>query len=77
MTFDSRFCEDLFDTLGRDDALRHAYRVYLWRRALELVYHPPLDHGVIAGVDLCPDIKHPFPSTDRLNGLDVERALRM
>lgn len=55
MTYDSRFCEGLFGTLGRDDTLRHAYRVYLWRRALGLVYHPPLDAGVIAGADLSPD----------------------
>jgi hypothetical protein len=40
MTFDRRFCEVIFDTLGHDDRLRRAYRVYLWRRALGFIYHP-------------------------------------
>lgn len=59
MTFDSRFCEDVFDTLGRDHTLRHAYRVYLWRRALGLVHHTPgwvrhlpADEGATAGAEL-------------------------
>ncbi|MBO0763341.1 MAG: hypothetical protein J2P50_01920 [Hyphomicrobiaceae bacterium] len=39
MTFDSRLCVDVFVTLGRDDALRHAYRAYLWRRVRGLIVH--------------------------------------
>ena len=77
MTFDSRLCEDVFDTFGGDATLRHAYRVYLWRRALRLVHHSRSDEVATAGGDFCAVIKHPFPSADRLNGLDAERALRM
>ena len=38
MTFYRALCEDIFDALGHDGALRHAYRVYLWRRARGLVH---------------------------------------
>jgi hypothetical protein len=73
MTFDPRFCEGIFDTLSRNDML-HAYRVYLWRRTLGLVYHPPLEEEA----SLRPLIKDdPFPPGNRLNGFDAERALRM
>jgi hypothetical protein len=77
MTFDRQFCEVVFDTLGRDDRLRHAYRVYLWRRALGLIHHSPSDEEATARTDLCSVIKHPFPLSDTVNGLDAERALRM
>jgi hypothetical protein len=75
MTFDSRFCEDMFDTLGRDHTLRHAYRVYLWRRALELVHHSPTDEGATAGADLCSAVQAFIPPSDRSNRLNAERAL--
>jgi hypothetical protein len=51
MTFDSLFCEDVFGTLGRDDALRHAYRVYLWRRVQGLIDHSHRDEAETAGAD--------------------------
>jgi hypothetical protein len=75
MTFDRRFCEDLFGTLGRDDMLRHVYRVYLWRQALGFIYHSPLDEGAITGADLGSVIQTFIPSSDRSNGLDAERAV--
>ena len=76
MTFYRGLCEDLLDTLGRDDALRHAYRVYLWRRALCLVRHSPSDIGPTAGVELYSEIQA-FPWSKRSNELDAERARRM
>ena len=75
MTFDSRFCEHVFDTLGRDHTLRHAYRVYLWRRALGLIHPSPTDEGATAGTDLCSVVQAPIPPPDRWNGLNVERHL--
>jgi hypothetical protein len=72
MTFDSRLSEDVFDTLGGDDTLRHAYRVYLWQRVLGLAHHSP---SATPGADFCS--ANPLPSNDKLNGLDAERALRI
>ena len=77
MTFDSRLFEEVLDTLGCDDTLRRAYRVYLWRRALGLVHHSPSNEGATAGSDLRSVIQRPLPSSDRWSGLDAERALRM
>jgi hypothetical protein len=75
MTFDRRFCEEVFDTLGRDDTLRHAYRVYLWRRALRLVHHSPADEGATEDADLCSVVRASIPPGDRWNGWDAERTL--
>jgi hypothetical protein len=63
MTVYRDLCEDLWDTLGRDDALRRAYRVYLWRRALDLIRH---SHSEVQA----------FPWSRRSNNLDAERARR-
>jgi hypothetical protein len=75
MTFDSRFCEDVFDTLGRYD-LRHAYRVYLWRRALGLVHRTPSDIEVVAGAEFHSEALA-LSWSKRTSELDAERALRM
>jgi hypothetical protein len=76
MTFHRGLCEDLFDTFGRDDRLRHAYNVYLWRRALEFVYHSSADIGPTAGAEFYSAIQAP-PWSKRYNELDAERARRM
>ena len=76
ITFYRGLCEDVFDTFGRDDRLRHAYRVYLWRRALDFVYHSSPDIGPTAGAELYLDILA-LPWSKRSNELDEERARRM
>ena len=76
MTFYRGLCEDLLDTLGRDHALRHAYRVYLWRRALGYVHHKPADMGPIACAEFYSEIQA-LPWSKRANELDAERARRM
>jgi hypothetical protein len=53
MTFESLLCEDVFVTLGRADTLRHAYRVYLWRRVRGLIDHSHGDEAETAGADFC------------------------
>jgi hypothetical protein len=73
MTFDRRFCEDVFNTLGRDDTLRHAYRVYLWRRALELAHHSPTDEGATAGAALCSVVQASVPPENWPSGLHAAR----
>ena len=57
MTFDRRFCEDMFDALGHDDTLRHGYRVYLWRQVLGFVHHSLPHERARAGADLCSAIE--------------------
>jgi hypothetical protein len=74
MTFDRRFCELVFDTLGRDDTLRHGYRVYLWRRALGLVRHSSTDAGATGGADLRSVVQSSIPPRDWWNGLDMDRT---
>lgn len=68
MTFDSRFCEQVFDTLGRNDTLRHAYRVYLWRRALGIVHHSPADEAAAGDPDLSSVLQASIPPADRAYG---------
>jgi hypothetical protein len=77
MTFNGQICDNAFDTPGRNDRSRHAYRVHLWQRTLRLVYRSPPAVEATIDADLWAAIKHPFPSSDRPNDLDVERALRM
>ena len=75
MTFDSRLFEEVLDTLGCDDTLRRAYRVYLWRRALGLVHHSRSNEGATTGgSDLRSVIQRPLPSSDRWSGLDSMRC---
>jgi hypothetical protein len=76
MTFYRGLCEDVFDTLGRDDTLRHAYRVYLWRQAASLLRHLPSDIGSTAGAELYSEIQD-FLWSKRSSALDAERAQRM
>jgi hypothetical protein len=71
MTFDRGFCEEVFDTLGRDDTLRHAYRVYLWRQALGFVHHGPTDQEATGDADLCSVVQAFNPPRDRSSGLDA------
>src|SRR5262245_44220459 len=52
MTFYCGLVEDAFDTLGRDDTLRHAYRVYLLRRGLGFVHPSRSELGPIPGTEL-------------------------
>ena len=67
MTFDSQLCDNVFDTLGHDDKLRHAYRVYLWRRVRGLIDHSHPDEVAIAGADICSLIQaSTLSSTDRI-----------
>jgi hypothetical protein len=72
MTFDSRLCQDVFDALGRNPTLRHAYRVYLWRRAAGLVHHWPADDGAEGDADLCSVVQASLPPRDRSYGLSAE-----
>ena len=76
MTVYRDLCEDLWDTLGRDGALRRAYRVYLWRRALSLIRYSRSDMGPTVGVEVYSEIQA-FPWSRRSNDLDAERARRM
>jgi hypothetical protein len=76
MTFYRGLCDDVFDTLGRDDTLRHAYRVYLWRRAVSLLRNSPTDIGPTAGGELHSEIQA-FLWSKRASVLDTERAQRM
>lgn len=71
MTFDSQLCKSVFDTLGRDHTLRHAYRVYLWRRVRRVVHHSPPGKAATADADICSLIQDPTPSSDRPNRSDV------
>jgi hypothetical protein len=69
MTFDKQLCESIFDTLGRNDTLRHAYRVYLWRRARGTV-DPKI--AATADADFCSLIQASTPlrsSPNRVRGL--------
>jgi hypothetical protein len=75
MTFDRRFCEDVFDAFGHDDTLRHAYRVYLWRRALGFVYHRPADQGATGDADLCSVVQASMPPRSRSIGLNAPHTL--
>jgi hypothetical protein len=72
MTFYRGLCEDVFDALGRDGALRHAYRVYLWRRARGLVRHSSSDTEPTAGSEI-----QALAWSKGSSELDAERARRM
>ena len=61
MTFDRRFCEHVFDTLGHDDTLRHGYRVYLCRQAFGIFLHSLPHEMARAGADLCSAIEASIP----------------
>ncbi|HEY7548029.1 MAG TPA: hypothetical protein VH913_00790 [Hyphomicrobiaceae bacterium] len=76
MTFYRGLCDDVLDALGRDDALRHAYRVYLWRRALSFLHHSGADVERTAGAELYSEIQTSAWGKRR-NELDAERARRM
>ena len=53
MTFDAQLCDNIFNTLGRDHTLRHAYRNYLWRRVRGLVDQSSSDDAATMGADIC------------------------
>jgi hypothetical protein len=76
MTSYRGLCRDLVETLGRDDALRHAYRVYLWQRAVGLVRHPLSDLGTTANAEFRSEIQA-SPWSESSSELDAERARRM
>src|SRR5262245_42328491 len=76
MTFYRGLVEDVFDTLGRDDTLRHAYRLYLWRRALRFVHPSRSDMEPIPGAELFSEIQALLWSR-RSSYLNAERVRRM
>jgi hypothetical protein len=76
MTFYRALCDDAFETLSPNHALRHAYRVYLWRRALSFLHHWPSDVGATAGAEFYSEIQA-LRWSERLNDLDAERARLM
>ena len=76
MTFYRGLCEDLFDTLGRDASLRHAYGVCLWQRALGLVHHSPSKIAPAVGVELYWEVQA-LRWSKMSNELDAERSRRM
>ena len=76
MAFYRGLCDDIFDMLGRDAALRHAYRVYLSQRALSLVRHSTPDIGPPAGAELYSEIQA-LRWSKGSNELDEECARRM
>jgi hypothetical protein len=57
MTFQLGLCEDAFDRLGCDNALRHAYRVYVWRQTLSFLHHSRPVIGPPAGAKFCSEIQ--------------------
>jgi hypothetical protein len=78
MTFDKQLCESIFDAFGRNDALRHAYRVYLLRRVRGTV-DPKI--AATADADFCSLIQAPTsvrssPSRSD-DSLTLESSLRM
>jgi hypothetical protein len=75
MTFDRQFCEDLFDILGRNHALRHAYRAYLWRRALGVGHRSLTDEGATPAADLRSAAQALIPPGHRPRGLNALRSL--
>jgi hypothetical protein len=81
MTFDTQLCDNVFDALGRKDTLRHAYRVYLWRRVRGLIDHSRPGEAPTADADICSLIRASTPSSDRPRRSDVacirERSWRM
>ena len=76
MTFYRGLCEDIFETLGRDASLRHAYRVYLWQRALGLGRHSLSDIAPAVGAELYSEIQA-LRWGKTANSLDAERSRRM
>jgi hypothetical protein len=76
MTFYRGLCEDVLDTLGRDDALRHAYRVYLWRRTLRFLNRSRPDIGQAADAEFYSEIQA-FRLSRMCYELDAERGRRM
>jgi len=76
MTFYRGLCDDVLDTLGRDDALRRAYRVYLWQRTLSFLRRSPSEIGLAAGAELYSEIQA-FRLSQACNELDAERGRRM
>lgn len=76
MTFYRGLCYDVFDTLGRDATLRHAYRVYVWRRALSLFRHSPSDIEPPAAAEFYAEIQA-LRWSKGASELDAERARRI
>jgi hypothetical protein len=66
MTFDSQLCESIFETLGRDHELRHAYRAQLWRRVRGAVDHSPPDEVATMRADVSSLIRRSALRSNRI-----------
>jgi hypothetical protein len=75
MTFDSQLCEDIVGMLGRDHALRHAYRAHLWRHVRGVADHSRSNEVATMRADVCSLIQASIPLSDRPNSSRVARTL--
>jgi hypothetical protein len=66
MTFDSQLCAGIADALGRDHALRRAYRDHLWRRMWGPDHQLPPAEVATMRADVCSLVRRAALRSDRL-----------
>jgi hypothetical protein len=77
MTFDSQLCAGIADALGRDHALRRAYRAHLWRRVRGAGRRLPAAEVATMRADVCSLILRATLRSDRIQMTNTLLPWRM